>query len=168
MKPMVLPETRLSDALTAGDPSTRLKAALAIGSSPEQGLVDTLVAQCAVKPNFYVRDMLTWALTRFPSEITLPKLRAELLSERPRLGVRHCTHCQNQETPAHGRRSPGPCFATLTTRSPRALGVRLLFSYPMDRRMTWRRNLSGSLAEGTVRFSSVPNLEFRRTSSGSR
>jgi HEAT repeat protein len=83
MKPMVLPETRLSDALTAGDPSTRLKAALAIGSSPEQGLVDTLVAQCAVEPDFYVRDMLTWALTRFPSEITLPKLRAELLSERP-------------------------------------------------------------------------------------
>jgi HEAT repeat protein len=83
MKPMPLPETRLSDALTAGDPSTRLKAALAIGSSPEQGLVDTLVAQCAVEPDFYVRDMLTWALTRFPSEITLPKLRAELLSERP-------------------------------------------------------------------------------------
>jgi hypothetical protein len=26
--------------------------------------------------------MLTWALTRFPSEITVPRLLAELLSER--------------------------------------------------------------------------------------
>jgi HEAT repeat protein len=83
MKPADPPETRLAEALTAGDGSTRLKAALAIGSSPEPGLVDTLVARCAVEPDFYVRDMLTWALTRFPSEITLPKLLAELLSERP-------------------------------------------------------------------------------------
>jgi HEAT repeat protein len=70
-------------ALAAGDASTRLMAALAIGSNPEPGLVDTLVARCAIEPDFYVRDMLTWALTRLPSAITVPRLLAELRSERP-------------------------------------------------------------------------------------
>lgn len=74
-------ETRLIAALAAGDGSTRLKAALAIGSNPKPGLVDMLVARCAIEPDFYVRDMLTWALTRFPSEITVPRLLAELRSE---------------------------------------------------------------------------------------
>ncbi|MBE0547756.1 MAG: HEAT repeat domain-containing protein [Rubrivivax sp.] len=68
-------------ALIAENGSTRLKAALAIGSDPDPGLVDTVVARCAIEPDFYVRDMLTWALTRFPNEITVPKLVAELHSE---------------------------------------------------------------------------------------
>jgi HEAT repeat protein len=68
-------------ALAASDESTRLKAALAIGSNPEPELVDTLVARCAIEPDFYVRDMLTWALTRFPAQIAVPKLLAELHSE---------------------------------------------------------------------------------------
>jgi HEAT repeat protein len=74
--------THLIAALATGDKSTRLKAALAIGSNPKPGLVDTLVARCAIEPDFYVRDMLTWALTGFPSEITVPRLLAELRSER--------------------------------------------------------------------------------------
>ncbi len=74
--------TDLIAALAAPDKSTRLKAALAIGSSPEPDLVETLVARCGVEPDFYVRDMLTWALTRFPSEITVPRLLVELGSER--------------------------------------------------------------------------------------
>ncbi|TAJ92766.1 MAG: HEAT repeat domain-containing protein [Gammaproteobacteria bacterium] len=73
--------TRLIAALADGNESVRLKAALAIGSDPEPGLVDMLVDRCAVEPNFYVRDMLTWALIRFPSEITVPRLLAELRSE---------------------------------------------------------------------------------------
>lgn len=75
-------ETRLIAALTDDDGSTRLQAALAIGSNPEPGLIGTLVARCAIEPDFYVRDMLTWALTRCPSEITVPLLLAELRSER--------------------------------------------------------------------------------------
>jgi HEAT repeat protein len=73
--------THLIAALIAGDKSTRLKAAIAIGSNPEPGLVDTLVARCAIESDFYVRDMLTWALTRLPSEITVPRLLVELRSE---------------------------------------------------------------------------------------
>jgi HEAT repeat protein len=79
MKPL---NTHLIAALADGDKSTRLKAALAIGSNPEPGLVDTLVARCAIETDFYVRDMLTWALTRLPSEITVPRLLVELRAER--------------------------------------------------------------------------------------
>ncbi|WP_439957360.1 HEAT repeat domain-containing protein [Nocardia arthritidis] len=75
-------DTRLLEALSAGDSSTRLQAALAVGTHPDNGFVDALVARCAIEPDFFVRDMLTWALTRFPSEITVPRLRAELRSER--------------------------------------------------------------------------------------
>lgn len=73
-------EANLVTALAADDESTRLRAALAAGSNAEPDLVDTLVARCAVEPNFYVRDMLTWALTRFPPEVTVPRLLAELRS----------------------------------------------------------------------------------------
>lgn len=75
------PDTRLLDALGAGDSSARLQAALAVGTHADPGLVDALVARCAIEPDFFVRDMLTWALTRLPAEITVPRLRAELCSE---------------------------------------------------------------------------------------
>ncbi|HLU27867.1 MAG TPA: HEAT repeat domain-containing protein [Glycomyces sp.] len=76
------PDPRLIGALGAGDPSTRLKAALAAGTHPDPALVDPLVERCAIEPDFFVRDMLTWALTRLPAELTVPRLRAELRSER--------------------------------------------------------------------------------------
>ncbi|MFI1197571.1 HEAT repeat domain-containing protein [Micromonospora sp. NPDC020750] len=76
------PDTRLPDALGAGDSSARLQAALAVGTHADAGLLDALVARCAIEPDFFVRDMLTWALTRLPPEITVPRLRAELRSER--------------------------------------------------------------------------------------
>jgi len=75
-------DTRLLDALAAGNSSTRLQAALAAGTQADPGLLEMLVARCAVEPDFFVRDMLTWALTRLPPEITVPRLLAELRSER--------------------------------------------------------------------------------------
>ncbi|MEV6621148.1 HEAT repeat domain-containing protein [Amycolatopsis sp. NPDC051106] len=74
---------RLLDALAAGHSSTRLKAALAAGTYPEPGFADALVARCAIEPDFFVRDMLTWALTRLPAELTVPRLVTELRSGRP-------------------------------------------------------------------------------------
>jgi HEAT repeat protein len=68
----------LVNALSATDSSVRLKAALAAGTHPDPGLVETLVARCAVEPDFFVRDMLSWALTRLPPAITLPRIRREL------------------------------------------------------------------------------------------
>ncbi|GGQ82291.1 hypothetical protein GCM10010166_60510 [Couchioplanes caeruleus subsp. azureus] len=75
-------DSRAVAALRAGASSTRLQAALAVGTHPDPGIVDVLVERCAVEPDFFVRDMLTWALTRLPQDVTLPRLRAELRSER--------------------------------------------------------------------------------------
>jgi HEAT repeat protein len=72
--------TRMLGALSADDPSTRLQAALALGTHPDPTLAGTLVARCAIEPDFFVRDMLTWALTRLPAEITLPGLLDEVRS----------------------------------------------------------------------------------------
>ena len=74
-------DTHIIAALTAEDGSTRLRAALEIGTHPEPGMVDILVARCAIEPDFYVRDMLTWALMRLPPGITVPRLLVELTSE---------------------------------------------------------------------------------------
>lgn len=64
--------------------SVRLRAALAVGSMPDPRFVGTLVERCAVEPEFFVRDMLSWALTRHPVSVTLPRLLREVRSERPR------------------------------------------------------------------------------------
>src|ERR1700753_1512006 len=75
-------DPHLIDALTAADESARLNAALTVGSHPQPEALDLLLERCAVEPDFYVRDMLTWALTRLPSQLTVPRLLAELRSER--------------------------------------------------------------------------------------
>jgi hypothetical protein len=80
------PDTNTMRALRALEddrPSVRLRAALAVGSAPDPQFVDTLVERCAVEPDFPVRDMLTWALTRHPAATTVPKLLDELRSPRP-------------------------------------------------------------------------------------
>ena len=74
--------TTLTRALSAPDASTRLRAALAAGTAPEADFVDPLVQRCAVEPDFFVRDMLTWALTRLPAEVAVPRLVVELSSTR--------------------------------------------------------------------------------------
>ncbi len=76
------PDSRLLDALSAADSSTRLQATLAVGTNPDPDLLEALMERCAVEPDFFVRDMLTWALTRLPAEITVPRLRTELHSKR--------------------------------------------------------------------------------------
>ncbi|MFE7430654.1 HEAT repeat domain-containing protein [Streptomyces sp. NPDC057545] len=68
--------------LEDGRSSVRLRAALAVGSTPDPRFVDKLVERCAIEPEFFVRDMLTWALTRHPVSVTLPELLREVRSER--------------------------------------------------------------------------------------
>ncbi|MFH8443156.1 HEAT repeat domain-containing protein [Streptomyces sp. NPDC018026] len=63
--------------------SVRLRAALAVGTAPDPRFVDGLVERSAVEPEFFVRDMLTWALTRHPVAATLPPLVREVGSELP-------------------------------------------------------------------------------------
>ncbi|MFE9703112.1 HEAT repeat domain-containing protein [Streptomyces sp. NPDC005930] len=71
-------------ALEDGSATVRLRAALAVGTTPDPRFVDTLVERSAVEPEFFVRDMLTWALTRHPVSLTLPRLVREVGSTRPR------------------------------------------------------------------------------------
>ncbi|WP_372341194.1 HEAT repeat domain-containing protein [Streptomyces sp. CC224E] len=62
--------------------SVRLRAAMAVGSAPDPRFVGPIVERCAVEPEFFVRDMLTWALTRHPGGMTLPALVREVGSGR--------------------------------------------------------------------------------------
>ena len=65
------PNPALSDAvaaLDAADASVRLRAALALGSTGDPTLLDALVRRCGIEPDFFVRDMLTWALTAYPGQ----------------------------------------------------------------------------------------------------
>ncbi|MGW1869441.1 HEAT repeat domain-containing protein [Streptomyces mauvecolor] len=73
---------RALQGLEDGRSSVRLRAALALGTAPAPRFVGKLVERCAIEPEFLVRDMLTWALTRHPVAMTLPALIGEVRSER--------------------------------------------------------------------------------------
>ncbi|WP_372488382.1 HEAT repeat domain-containing protein [Micromonospora hortensis] len=73
---------RVLRGLESSDSSVRLRAALTIGTTPDPQLVDTLIERCAVEPEFSVREMLSWALLRYPPALTVAKLTDELHSER--------------------------------------------------------------------------------------
>ncbi|MER6144567.1 HEAT repeat domain-containing protein [Streptomyces sparsogenes] len=73
---------RTLQGLENSSSSVRLRAALAVGTNPDPQAIDKLIERCAIEPEFHVREMLTWALTRHASAITVPKLIAELRSER--------------------------------------------------------------------------------------
>ncbi|MBD0839426.1 HEAT repeat domain-containing protein [Streptomyces sp. TRM68416] len=68
--------------LRSSSASVRLRAALAVGTAPDPRYVDRLIEQCAIEPEFPVRDMLTWALTRHSAQSTVPRLIEELRSDR--------------------------------------------------------------------------------------
>ncbi|MET8099240.1 HEAT repeat domain-containing protein [Streptomyces sp. NPDC005236] len=73
---------RILRGLEDGSSSARLRAALAAGTAPDPRFVAELIRRCAIEPEFFVRDMLTWALTRHPVSMTLPALLDEVRSER--------------------------------------------------------------------------------------
>ncbi|MEU1458817.1 HEAT repeat domain-containing protein [Streptomyces avermitilis] len=53
---------RALQGLDNSSSSTRLQAALAVGTAPDPQFIDKLIERCAIEPEFYVREMLTWAL----------------------------------------------------------------------------------------------------------
>lgn len=71
----------LRRALEAPDPSARLQAALTAGTSPDPTQIDALIERCAIEPDFYVRDMLTWALIHHDLDVVIARLLAELDSD---------------------------------------------------------------------------------------
>jgi HEAT repeat protein len=83
---MTMPEqdtdaARVFQGLENSSSSVRLRAAMAAGTAPDPRFIGKLVERCAVEPEFYVRDMLTWALTRHPASVTVPRLVEELRSQ---------------------------------------------------------------------------------------
>ncbi|WBT08929.1 HEAT repeat domain-containing protein [Corynebacterium sp. SCR221107] len=94
----------LIEALSADNPNTRLHAAMAcgtrMGSKANNGtassrwdkaeapaytpaLMDVLIERCAVESDFFVREMLTWALIRHPSRRLVDALVQQLEDPRP-------------------------------------------------------------------------------------
>ncbi|MFJ9679527.1 HEAT repeat domain-containing protein [Streptomyces sp. NPDC101194] len=73
---------RVLQGLENKSSSVRVQAALAVGTTPDPGFIGKLVERCAIEPDFYVREMLTWALTRHAASMTVPVLLDEVRSER--------------------------------------------------------------------------------------
>jgi HEAT repeat protein len=60
-----------------------LQAALTAGTNPTHAQIDALIERCAIEPDFYVRDMLTWALIHHEQDTVLSRILPELRSEVP-------------------------------------------------------------------------------------
>ncbi|MBA6434442.1 HEAT repeat domain-containing protein [Streptomyces sp. GMR22] len=71
---------RVLRGLENSSSSVRLQAALAVGTTPDPAFIGKLMERCAIEPEFYVREMLTWALTRHAVSMTLPALLDEVRS----------------------------------------------------------------------------------------
>jgi HEAT repeat protein len=67
-------------AVSLADPrsSVRLRAVMDAGTHPDVADLDVLVEQCAVESDFFVRDMLTWTLTRLPADEVVRRVLPEL------------------------------------------------------------------------------------------
>ena len=70
----------LRDLFDSPDQSVRLKAALAAGTYPEVEFIQVLISQCAIEPDFFVRDTLSWALMRNDVAKVVKHLETELES----------------------------------------------------------------------------------------
>jgi len=70
----------LRSLLDSPDQSVRLKAALAAGTYPEPEFIEILITQCAIEPDFFVRDTLSWALMRNDIPQVVKRLETELQS----------------------------------------------------------------------------------------
>lgn len=67
-------------ALGAPQAAVRLAAAMHLGSHPDPDPIRPLVARCAVEPDAFVRDMLTWALIQHDGDTVVDLLLLELAS----------------------------------------------------------------------------------------
>lgn len=64
--------------LAEGDASARLQTAMSAGIKPNPEFIEPLIDRCGVEPDFFVRDMLSWALLQQDRSTTLAMLRPEL------------------------------------------------------------------------------------------
>ena len=69
--------------LASPDQSERLRTALNAGTYPETEYIDVLAERSAIEPDFYVREMIVWALMRHDSAQVVERLIPELKSQIP-------------------------------------------------------------------------------------
>jgi HEAT repeat protein len=74
---------RLRAALEVSSASARLQTAMAAGLRPRDAYIGPLVERFAVEPDFFVRDMLTWALIQHDRTLALEQVLPELRSVFP-------------------------------------------------------------------------------------
>ena len=67
--------------LASPDQSERLRTALNAGTYPDPAYIDPLVKRSAIEPDFYVREMIVWALIRNDGPLVVDRLLPELISE---------------------------------------------------------------------------------------
>lgn len=72
------PATKLVAALELPNPSSRLQAAQIAGTRPDPSYIPVLIEQCRTEPDFYVRDMLTWALINHDRKVVVRQLLPQL------------------------------------------------------------------------------------------
>ena len=72
---------KLERLLRSHDQSERLQTALNAGTYPDPQYIDILVKRSAIEPDFYVREMIVWALMRHETPLVLERLLPELISE---------------------------------------------------------------------------------------
>lgn len=81
MSGLSLTAESLHKAFEARDPSIRLAAAQAAGTFPSPEFVDVLVSQIPGETDFFVRDMITWALIHHDHRLVLDRVIPELKSD---------------------------------------------------------------------------------------
>src|SRR5690625_6209435 len=95
--------TSLRQALHATASPARLQAALTAGTRPDPSYIQVLVERCRTEPDFYVRDMLTWALIRHEPmsvvEAVVPELTSEIAQAR-KIGRASCREREGSEVVA--------------------------------------------------------------------
>lgn len=80
---MSLTRESLEAGLASTDQSVRLNVALMAGTYPIPDFIETLVLRCEIESDFFVRDMMTWALIRNDHVKVIERLKPELLSTKP-------------------------------------------------------------------------------------
>ncbi|MBK9739999.1 MAG: HEAT repeat domain-containing protein [Actinobacteria bacterium] len=68
----------LSRILNGATDSVRLQAAMQAGMAPSAEYINPLVERCGVEPDFFVRDMLTWALIQHDHDQVIARVLPEL------------------------------------------------------------------------------------------
>lgn len=142
--------TILIRALSSPNASLRLRAALTTGTAPDSTQIGPLVDRPGTEPDFFARDMLTWALTRHSKKEPLTALLSQLRSDNPqaRSQTLHMLSKIGDQT-AYASISTDLPARHRTTPSPAPLGAQPQALFPKGRKQPSEKRSSQNSADGT-------------------